>query len=352
MRWIKKQFNKIMTSRRLTNDGPYVRRLEKEAASFLGVEHCVAVTNATIGLMIVARALDLEGSIIMPSMSFVATAHAFEWIGLRPVFVEINPDSHHISAEHLRRRITNQTAAIVGVHLWGNACDVDGLQELANEFGCKLIFDAAQAVGTEMREEGVAHFGDASVFSLHATKIINSGEGGIIATNDGDVAARCRLLRNFGFNGVDNVIGPGINGKMHEMTAVLALEAFHNYTRAKVESMSIYQRYKKELTTIPGVEVYEHPHGTNYHYNVIRVGGHNRDAVYEALREKDIYCRRYFYPGIHLTRPYNKGVHYGVLPITEKVLSEVLVLPSGGSLTLANVTHICGVLREEMERWQ
>lgn len=352
MHWIMQQFDVIMGNRRLTNDGPYVRELETAMADFLGVKHCIAVNNATTGLMIVAKALELTGEVIMPSMSFVATAHAFEWIGLRPVFAEIDPVTHHISANDVRKRITKKTTAIIGVHLWGDACNVRMLKQVAFDFGIKLIFDAAQAVGTETRGEGVAHFGDASVFSLHATKIINSLEGGIIATNDEIIAAQCRLLRNFGFNGEDNVVSRGINGKMHEMTAVVALEGLRGFDQARADNLAVYRQYKKELAGLPEIEVYPHLPGSNLQYNVIRVGGNKRDSIWQALNDQDILCRRYFYPGIHLTRPYNEGVHYGALPVTEKVLSEVLVLPAGGGLTEEDVVKICVALRREVEAWQ
>jgi dTDP-4-amino-4,6-dideoxygalactose transaminase len=308
---------------------------------FLGVSHCVAVTNATTGLMILAKALKLTGEIIMPSMSFVATAHAFDWVGLKPVFADVT-DRNHLDPADVRCKITPKTSAVVGVHLWGNACDVEGLQDVADEHSVKLIFDAAQAIGTRRNANFVGGFGDAEVFSLHATKIINSIEGGIIATNYADLADQCRLMRNFGFWGADNVVSAGINGKMSELYAIFGLEGLRGFDDARRDALIRHNRYKRNLASIEPVTLYEHDQGSNYHYVVALVdGAYSRDNLIAHLNDKGILARRYYEPGIHLSMPYRKHSNKSDLIKTRSLLSKVLVLPSGGDLSVEEIDFIC-----------
>ena len=207
----------------LTNDGPMVRRLEIKLSQFLGVNHCVAVSSATIGLQLVAKALVLKGDVLLPSFTFIGTANALAWVGLRPVLCDVDPITHNISVAEVRRRLTGSTNAILGVHLWGRPCDVQELEDIARMAGVPVFFDAAHAIGCSYRGQPIARWGKAAVFSLHATKCVNSLEGGVIATNDSALANKLRPLRNFGFVDEDLVNTLGINAKMNEFSAAMGL---------------------------------------------------------------------------------------------------------------------------------
>jgi dTDP-4-amino-4,6-dideoxygalactose transaminase len=206
-----------------SNDGPVVREFEARLAEMAGVRHCVATCNGTIALEIAIRALGLEGEVIVPSYTFVATAHALHWQGVTPVFADIDPRTHTLDPEAVRRAITPRTTGIIGVHLWGQPAAVDELQAIADEHGLSLMFDAAHAFACTHQGRMIGGFGRAEVFSFHATKFFNSFEGGAVMTDDDEIAEKARLMRNFGFAGYDNVIHPGTNGKMIEVCAAMGL---------------------------------------------------------------------------------------------------------------------------------
>src|SRR4051812_14469470 len=217
------RIREMLDRRYFTNDGPLVRELEARVAELAGVRHCVAMCNATIALEIAVRALGLGGEVILPSLTFVATAHALQWQRITPVFADVAPGTHHLDPEEILRHITPRTTGIVGVHLWGRACDVEGIAEVARDRGLKLLFDAAHAFGCSQGGRMIGGFGDAEVFSFHATKFFNSFEGGAVVTNDDELASKIRLMTNFGFAGYDDVIYVGTNGKMSEMAAAMGL---------------------------------------------------------------------------------------------------------------------------------
>ena len=209
-RSLMRRLNRILDIRRLTNRGPNVEELERKLCEITGARHCIPVCNGTAGLEVLVRALELEGEVIVPSMTFVATAHALEWLGITPVFCDIDPGTHNIDPGAVEKLITPRTTGIIGVHLWGRACAVDALTRIAERYGLKLVFDAAHAFGCSHRGRMIGNFGIAEVFSFHATKFINSFEGGAIATNNDGLADKCRLMARFGFSGYDNVISLGI----------------------------------------------------------------------------------------------------------------------------------------------
>ncbi len=210
----------------LTNNGPLVQQLEKKIASYLGVRHCLAVCNGTVGIEIAAKALKLEGEVIVPSYTFIATVSALQWLGLKPVFADIDPETHNLDPASVRGAITPRTSAIVGVHLWGRAAPHDQLHSIADEHGLKLIYDAAHAFGCSMGRKMIGNFGACEVLSFHATKFFNTLEGGAIVTNDDALAQQIMLMRNFGFAGFDNVVSAGTNGKMNEVCAAMGLVNF------------------------------------------------------------------------------------------------------------------------------
>ena len=243
----------MLDRRWLTNNGPLVQEFEQRVAEHLGVKHCIAICNGTIALEIAIRALGLKGEVILPSWTFVATAHALYWQGITPVFADIDPNTHNLDPASVRRMITARTSGIIGVHLWGRPAPVDELQAIADEHDIKLMFDAAHAFGSSYRGKSIGGFGACEVFSFHATKSFNTMEGGAITTNDDGLAEDMRLIRNFGFAGYDNVIHPGTNGKMIEVCAAMGLTNLESLQDVWSINKRNHQYYRSALADIPGI---------------------------------------------------------------------------------------------------
>lgn len=334
----------------LTNDGPLLLEMEQQFAGFLGVTHCVAVANATLGLQLLARALALDGDVLMPSFTFIGTARAFEWQGSRPVFCDVLPGSHTLDPEAVRQAMTPAIRAIVGVHLWGVPCEIDALQVIADEFGVPLIFDAAHAMGSTFRGRRIGGFGKAEVFSLHATKMIHSLEGGLITTDDADLAHRLRLMRSYGIANVDVFEGTGINAKMNEFSAAMALTNLAGYDALARHNRSLQRAYAEAIHGTPGLELVTAAAGIapdSGHYAVLRVdagrAGVTRDRLREVLEAENVYTRRYFWPGCHRCPPYDARADHAPMPVTERLTSELLQLPTGQQMSAADA-HAIGQL--------
>jgi dTDP-4-amino-4,6-dideoxygalactose transaminase len=347
------RINKILDNRWLTNNGPYVQEFEQRIADMIGVRHCVAMCNATVALEITIRAFELSGEVIVPSFTFVATAHALRWQEITPVFSDIDPKSHNLDPARVEQRITPRTSAIIGVHLWGRACNVEALTEIAHRRGLKLIFDAAQAFGCSHTGKMIGGFGDAEVFSFHATKFFNTFEGGAVVTNDDRLADRVRLMKNFGFAGYDNVVDIGTNGKMTEVSAAMGLNGLECLDEFIAANYRNYERYRRELEGIPGISLitYDEAEKHNYHYVVLEVDEDvtqvSRDQLLEILWAENVLVRRYFYPGCHRMEPYRSSFpHAGqMLPETEKLADRVLVLPTGTAVGPAEITKLCAIIK-------
>ncbi len=346
----------ILDRRWLTNNGPVVQAFEREVAQFLGVRHCVAMCNGTIALEIAIRALGLTGEVIVPSWTFIATAHALHWQGITPVFADIDPVTHNLDPDAVREKITPRTTGIIGVHLWGRPAPVDELQELADEHGCKLMFDAAHAFGCAYRGKSIGNFGACEVLSFHATKVFNSMEGGAVVTNDDALAESMRLMRNFGFSGYDNVIYSGTNGKMPEInaaTGLVNLEALSVFVEANRNN---YRTYAETLSDLPGVDLIEYRdvENPNYQYVVVEIDDDlpvTRDEILAALHAENILARKYFWPGCHMMLPYrdlypDAGL---ALPNTKTVSESVIVLPTGPSVSEDHISLIGSVFRVLIE---
>ena len=341
----------IYDRRWLTNNGPFVQELEARIAQRLGVKHCIAMCNGTIALEIAIRALGLSGEVIVPSWTFVATAHALHWQAITPVFADIDPLTHNLDPDAVRRMITPRTTGIIGVHLWGRAAPVAELQAIADEHGLQLMFDAAHAFDCSHAGRKIGGFGRCEVLSFHATKVFNTFEGGAVVTNDDVLAETMRLMRNFGFSGYDNVIHPGTNGKMPEINAAMGLvnlEALPGFVDA---NRQCHVAYQNALRDIPGIRLlaYDEADDPNYQYVVLEIGDEfpvSRDRLVDALQAENILARKYFWPGCHRMQPYT-GLypHAGLLLTnTENVGARVLVLPSGNSITFEQIEAICSVM--------
>lgn len=345
----------ILDRRWLTNDGPYLREFEQQVAKRLGVQHCIAVCNGTMGLQLAMVAAGLKGEVIVPSFTFVATVQALYWQGLEPVFCDVDPITHNIDPAQVEALITDRTSAIVGVHLWGQACEHDALQDIADRHGLTLLFDAAHAFLCSENGRMIGNFGDAEVLSFHATKFFNTLEGGAVVTNNSEMAQRLHRMRNFGFGGGsdDNIAGPGINAKMNEVSAAMGLTNFEHTDTFLQANFEHYHQYLEQLSGLPGIRMlqYPHPQANNCQYIVLEVDQHitgiHRNQIMQLLRAEQILARRYFYPSCHHIEPYatlapdvDKR-----LSVTNRISEQVLVLPTGAVLTEAEITQVTGLMR-------
>ncbi len=344
--------DRILDNERLTNNGPMVQEFERRIAQHLSVKHCVAMCNGTIALEIAIRALGLEGEVIVPSWTFVATAHALYWQGITPVFADIDPVTHNLDPDAVRRMVTPRTTGIIGVHLWGRAAQVDELQAIADEHGLKLMFDAAHAFGSTYRDQSIGRFGQCEVFSFHATKAFNTMEGGAVTTDNDELAETMRLMRNFGFKGYDNVIHPGTNGKMIEVCAAMGLANLDGFDDIVAINRRNHAAYKQALAGILGIRLldYDSTERNSYHYVVIEVDKTfpvSRDAIVAALHAENILARKYFWPGCHKMKPYRDLFPHAelMLPVTDKIAERVIVLPSGLQMPNEVPLMIHGVIR-------
>lgn len=337
----------------LTNDGPFVQEFEARVAEALGVQHCVAVCNATTALEIAIKASGLTGEVIVPSFTFVAAAHALRWLGLDPVFADVDPQSHTLDPRQVEHVITPRTSAIIGVHLWGRPCAVSELSALANHYGLRLLFDAAHAFSCSYQGRQIGNFGNAEVLSFHATKFVNAFEGGAIVTNDAELSAKARLMRNFGFADLDRVVSDGINAKMSEPSAAMGLTSLESVETFRVVNKAHYQHYREELAGISGIELveYDESEQCNYQYIVVEIDhaavGLNRDQVQHVLWQEGVLARRYFYPGCHRMEPY-RSLDPEVarrLPHTESLAARVLQLPTGTAVDASDISQVCELIR-------
>lgn len=342
----------ILDRRWLTNDGRYVQEFERRIADLTGVKHCVAMCNATVGLEIAIRALGMGGEVIVPSFTFIATAHALQWQEITPVFCDIDPRTHTLDPAKVEQMITPRTTGIIGVHLWGRACEVDALSEIAARHRLRLLFDSAHAFGCSYRGRMIGGFGDAEVFSFHATKFINSLEGGAVVTDDDELARKMRLMKNFGFTYYDHVAYIGTNGKMNEISGAMGVTNLESMDDFIVVNRRNYNQYLRELAGLPGVRFlsYDQAERCNYQYIILEideaVAGISRDELQQVLWAENVLARRYFYPGCHRVEPYRSYFpHAGLLlPETEKLTQRVLALPTGTAVGPEDVEKVCQII--------
>lgn len=350
----------IFERRWLTNNGYYVQSFEKEVCNLLGVKNCIAICNGTIALEIAIKALGLSGEVIVPSFTFIATAHALQWQGLTPVFCDINPNNHSIDPKKVEELITPQTTGIIGVHLWGNPCEIEILEKIAKNNGLKLIFDAAHAFGCSYNGRMIGNFGNAEVFSFHATKFFNTLEGGAVVTNDDKVAKKIRLMRNFGFSGYDKVDYIGTNGKMNEISAAMGLTNLESMDVFIKLNLKNYKNYKERLSDLPGLKVYNYneKEKCNYQYLVLEIDKKvtkiTRDQLIKVLYCENVLARRYFYPGCHRMEPYRSlyPQYNNSLPGTEEIADRILLLPTGTTIGSYDIEVICDIIQISIENYK
>jgi dTDP-4-amino-4,6-dideoxygalactose transaminase len=343
----------LMDRRWLTNGGPYVQEFEQRIAELASVKHCIAMCNATVALEIAIRALGMTGEVIVPSFTFIATAHALQWQGIVPVFCDVDPKTHLMDPRLVEELITPKTTGIIPVHLWGRPCAVEAFADIALRYHLKVIYDAAHAFACSYKGTMIGSFGDAEVFSFHATKFLNSLEGGAVVTNNAELARKMRLMKNFGFTDYDKTEYLGTNGKMNEVSAAIGLTNLESMNDFVAVNRRNYQRYADELAGLEGVTflTYDEKEKCNYQYVVLEIDQDKtivtRDQLMEILHKENVLARRYFYPGCHRMEPYRSRERYRniSLPETERLAASVMSFPNGTAVGEEEIQRICEVVR-------
>lgn len=335
--------NKIYENGVLTNQGPLLKELEAKLSSFLGVENLQFITNGTIALQLALNALDIEdGEIITTPFSYVATTSSILWERCKPVFVDIEPDNFMIDTDKIEAAITPNTRAIMPVHVFGYACDVDKIQTIANKYNLKVIYDGAHAFGTKYKGTSLLNYGDISTLSFHATKLFHTIEGGACVVKDSLVNEKLNLAKRFGHTG-DTHIQLGINGKQSEFNAAMGLANFTHISDIMDKRRRISELYDKELNGLVQRPKKQDNLEYNYaYYPVVFKSENELLKVFEALNKEEIYPRRYFYPSLN-TLPYLK--EYKACPISEDICSRIACLPLYPDLKEEDVLRICGVIK-------
>ncbi len=348
---LKGLLGKIWDSKQISNNGSMAQTLEKELSSFLKAEYLSLFVNGTIALEIACKVLRLSGEVITTPFTFAATCHALALNNIKPVFCDIEEDTFNINPECIEPLITQNTTAIMPVHVFGNPCKVYDIKKIADKYGLKIIYDAAHAFGVKYLGKPISSFGDISMFSFHATKVYNTIEGGALTFNNPYYKERADLLKNFGIRD-DNVNEPGTNGKLNEVQAavgILLLEKVEGEIKRRQELTKLYRHFLKD---IPGIKLMNEVEGAdyNYPYFVIRVQkdeyGLSRDELFERLKQYNIFAKKYFYPLCSNFSCYRdiKSASKENLPIAQTIADTVLALPLYGALSDIDVEKICSII--------
>lgn len=345
-------FRGIFARQYYNNNGPLHGELEDKLQHFLGVRHAICVSNATLGLMMLADAMELSGKVILPAFTFIASAQSLTWAGLEPVFCDIDLGTHQIAIDKIGALIDKDVSAIMGVNLWGGACNPKLLSELAASNGIQLYFDSAHAFGCTVDGVQIGNFGRAEVFSFHATKILSATEGGCICTNDDDLAARLRSIRPSYGAETPVSIARVANARMSEAQAAIALMSLEDFSSNQKNNEQLYRLYETLLEGIPGLYLVK-PSGvtfSNYQYAVCSVDeqefGIPRNLLIELLKAENVIARRYFYPGLHRSIPYAQELpqYLDRLPNTDSLCASCIQLPIGALVSDQCVKRICDIL--------
>jgi dTDP-4-amino-4,6-dideoxygalactose transaminase len=343
--------DQIWKSKWLTNGGPFHQELEKKLADYLGVEHLALFANGTLALVTALQTLRITGEVITTPFSFVATSHSLLWNGIKPVFVDIHPETFNLDPEKIEAAITPHTTAIMPVHVYGKPCDVEKIQKIADIYGLRVIYDAAHAFAVNYKGESLLKHGDLSTLSFHATKVFNTFEGGAIVCPDAKIKSRIDDLKNFGYNGEVTVVAPGINAKMNELQAAFGLLQLKYIDKAIDRRREIDAQYRERLSHITGISCPPLPEHTiyNYAYFPILIEKEyplSRDELNDKLRQHGIFPRRYFYPLIS-EFPMYRGMPSAAqanLPVAKEMACKVLCLPIYPALEDESVARIISII--------
>lgn len=341
----------LWRSQWLTNNGAKHRQLEQELSGVLKVPALSLFANGTIALMAAVRSLELQGEVITTPFTFPATTHVLAWQNIRPVFCDIDENTLTIDPARIRNLITDRTSGILGVHVYGMPCNVKAIRRIADEHHLKVVYDAAHAFGTEIAGTGIGNFGDISMFSFHATKLFHTLEGGALAFPSPGRKEQIDLLRNFGIKNEEEVLLPGINGKMNEFQAAVGILNLRHLDAERKKRARIVGAYQRNLSGMPGIRIMTVPEGTvdSLQYFVIRIQeafGASRDDVYESMKQYNVFTRKYFYPLTSDYPCYRKlpSADPVLLPMARKAAREVLCLPLYGDLAPDSVDAICEMI--------
>lgn len=341
----------IWGNRWLTNDGPIVGRYARQLSNYFETDNICLFNNGTLALQIGLAGMNISGEVITTPFTFVATTHALFWNKVRPVFVDIEPDYYTLDPEKVEAAITPWTTAILGVHVYGHPCNVHTLADIARRHHLRLLYDAAHAFGVQVGQQSIAHFGDLSMFSFHATKLYHSLEGGMLAFRESGLKKTFDYLKNFGFENELEVVMPGTNAKMNEMQALMG-SMMLKYLDGLIEKRrQITQVYRECLQDVPGIKL-ARPLSSDVDYNYAYVPveifeedfGMSRDDLYVSLKEYNIYARRYFYPLVCDYPCYRNVVVGRAMPVARAVASRILTLPIYPDLALDDVHRICEII--------
>ena len=343
----------IWASKQLSNNGTMVRQLEKDLTAFLNADYLSVFSNGTVALQLACKVLRLTGEVITTPFTFAATTHSLVWNNIKPIFCDIEEDTYNMNPELIESLITPETTAIMPVHVFGNPCNLEKIQNIADKYGLKIIYDAAHAFGVKVNGEPIAHFGDVSMFSFHATKIYHTIEGGALTFKDPYHKERADSLRNFGIRYPDIVMEPGTNGKMNEIQAAVGVLLIKQVEEEIEKRKVITDLYRQLLKEIPGIITSRDIEGVthNYAYFVIRVDkdeyGLSRDELFEKLAGYNVIARKYFYPlcsNFQCYRDYPSSSKDN-LPVANKISDMVLSLPLHGRMLESDVEKICSIIK-------
>lgn len=339
---------KIWDSKWITNNGSFHRQLEKQLAEYLGVQFLSLFTNGTLPLITALQAMRITGEVITSPYSFVATTHALWWNGIKPVFVDIDPKTGDMDPEKIEAAITPKTTAILPVHVYGKPCDTTAIQDIADKYGLKVLYDAAHAFGVKVNNISILNSGDMSTLSFHATKVYNTIEGGALVMHDEKTKKHIDYLKNFGFAGETEVVAPGINSKMDEVRAAYGLLNLKQVDWAIEKRHQVAIKYREALRKVEGITFFDEEQGVKHNYSYFpifvdeKLYGKSRDELYFQMRDKNILGRRYFYPlistfttyrGLESAKPEN-------LPNATKMAERVICLPMHHLLTEQDIQRI------------
>lgn len=344
----------IWKSKWITNNGNFHKQLEKELAEYLKVPYLSLFTNGTLPLITALQALHITGEVITTPYSFVATTHALWWNGIKPVFVDIDLATGNMDPEKIEAAITPRTTAIMPVHVYGKPCNTEAIQEIADKYGLKIIYDAAHAFGVEVNGKSLLNAGDMSTLSFHATKVYNTIEGGALVMHDEKMKKRIDYLKNFGFADEITVVGPGINSKMDEIRAAYGLLNLRQVDAAIEARHQVAVKYREELRNVEGISFFDDMAGVKHNYSYFPIFveaekyGMTRDELYSKMKEQNVLGRRYFYPLISTFSTYRglDSASPSNLPNAHKMANSVICLPMYHNLKESEIERVINIIRK------
>lgn len=339
-----------------TNQGPLTQEFEVRLAGFFQVKHAICVTNAMLGLIMAVKALGLQGRVIVPAFSFIASAQSLTWAGIEPVFCDVDPSTYQMSLAHVEKLLEREKgiSAILGVNLWGGSCNPKALEAIAARFGVEVYYDSAHSFGCTIDDAPIGRFGRLEIFSFHATEVFGTTEGGCITTNDDALAARLRNIRSSYGAGPAAEVPLTSNGRFSESQAAIGLLNLERFNEALANNRASFARYKALIDPIPGIDMLlaQGVGQSNFQYLVCQIDqarfGMSRDALLAVLKAENINARRYFYPGTHRSVPYVNDFPQYVesLPETDRLCTSLIQLPLGALVAAEKIEQICAVVAE------